>query len=611
MKESRFIAQNSGKWKELENMLQQGTQDPGRMSELFVEVTDDLSFAKTYYPHRIVRAYLNNVSQNLYQNIYKNKSRNFLAFKIFWQIDLPLSLWHARHVLIVSFCIFLVGLTIGIISCINDPSFATKILGAGYVEQTMENIASGDPMAIYKDDDDTNMFLGITWNNLRVSFRIFISGILFGAGTILYLMMNAVMVGTFQFFFWDKGVFGESFITIWQHGTIEISCLVIAAAAGLTLAKGLIFPGTYPRMQAMQISAIKGLTIMAGVAPLIILAGFIEAFITRLTEAPIAFRIFVLLASAILIVWYFIIYPYKVAKSEGFPEEVMDAVKKSSDKDVLPTGNISQPAEVIMQTLAVFRNNFTFILKTSVFTGVSLSAILVYLLGENEYFNSFASTSGFESIYSVIPAANYFEEYFSIFAKDDYFPELAVMAIIVMISAFLAIQSAVRVSTNKMPDKFHLIGWLILQGLFFSLLFLLPFVLSWLLFFLLLSVAGFINGAIMKDPSQWNKGFIWYFKNWFQTLSILAATFIICLSIQMLTAGAFVYIIMEFIQSNFVMNEDASHNFFHFFMLSVSFTAMTVGITIIVTGAQLQFLSISETQTAAYLRNKYNRLFHL
>ena len=82
----------------------------------------------------------------------------------------------------------LIVLLIGIISTANDDKFVRLILGDSYVNMTMENIAKGDPMAVYKKMNQVDMFMGITFNNIVVSFYTFIAGILltFGTGYMLF-----------------------------------------------------------------------------------------------------------------------------------------------------------------------------------------------------------------------------------------------------------------------------------------------------------------------------------------------------------------------------------------------------------------------------------------
>ena len=96
MQETEFIAQNKDKWKEFEDVLMSSNRDPERLTELFIETTDDLSYSRTYYANRSVRVYLNNIAQQAYQVIYKNRKRERGAFLKFWTEELPDALWYNR-----------------------------------------------------------------------------------------------------------------------------------------------------------------------------------------------------------------------------------------------------------------------------------------------------------------------------------------------------------------------------------------------------------------------------------------------------------------------------------------------------------------------------------
>jgi uncharacterized membrane protein SpoIIM required for sporulation len=251
MQETDFILQNKDKWQEFESVLQSKDKDPERLTDLFIETTDDLSFSRTYYPNRSVRVYLNGISQQVYQAIYKNKAREKNIFKKFWLEDLPEAMWHSRKALSWSFLLFVSGVSIGVLSSMYYPEFARIILGDSYIEMTEANIASGDPMAVYKDSEPIIMFFQIAWNNIRIAFGTFVLGIVFGIGTVYVVFYNAIMFGAFIYFFIERGLFRESFFAIMLHGTLELSMIVVAGCAGFALAKGLLFPGTFTRGQAL------------------------------------------------------------------------------------------------------------------------------------------------------------------------------------------------------------------------------------------------------------------------------------------------------------------------------------------------------------------------
>ena len=118
------------------------------------------------------------------------------------------------------------------------PEFLRVILGDSYVDMTLENIESGDPMAVYKQKGEFEMSLGITLNNLWVSFLTFVTGAFFTIGSIAVLVRNGIMLGSFQYFFIERDLFWESFLTVWVHGTLEISAIIIAGAAGITMGRG-------------------------------------------------------------------------------------------------------------------------------------------------------------------------------------------------------------------------------------------------------------------------------------------------------------------------------------------------------------------------------------
>ena len=70
---------------------------------------------------------------------------------------------------------------------------------------TLDNIANGEPMAVYNGSSEVPMFLGITLNNIMVSFYCFAMGILTSFGTGYMLFNNGDMIGAFQMYFFQHG----------------------------------------------------------------------------------------------------------------------------------------------------------------------------------------------------------------------------------------------------------------------------------------------------------------------------------------------------------------------------------------------------------------------
>jgi integral membrane protein len=312
MKEILFIRNNIDKWRSVEELIDNvNFEMPDRLAEAYIDLTADLAFAQTHYPHSRITIYLNNLSSSLHNELYRNKREKWSRVLTFWTQEVPDVMWKERRLLLISFLIFMVSVLIGVLSTLGDASFPRLILGDGYMDMTLENIAKGKPMGVYGSEEESVMFLGITLNNIMVSFNIFVSGVLTSFMPGYQLFQNGIMVGCFDTFFYQHGLLGESLLATMLHGTLELSAIVVAGAAGLAMGNGWLFPGTYSRIVSFQRGAKRGMKIVVGTVPLFVLAGFIESFITRHTEINDFVRLTVILLSLCFVIFYFIYLPYK------------------------------------------------------------------------------------------------------------------------------------------------------------------------------------------------------------------------------------------------------------------------------------------------------------
>jgi uncharacterized membrane protein SpoIIM required for sporulation len=310
MKEAVFIRQNKEKWKGYEAVLQHPqNQSPDTLADVYIDVTNDLSFAGSHYPHSKITGYLNGLSTQLHQFIHKKKKMRLSRIVTFWTQEIPEIMYHSRKELMYSFLIFAITAFIGAFSAANDEGFVRMIMGDRYVDMTLENINKNDPMAVYKSQYSGGMFVGITINNIRVSFIIFIAGILTSLFSAYILLINGIMLGSFQYFFYEQGLLGESALAIWTHGTLEISAIIVAGAAGIIMGNGWLFPKTYTRIESFRRSAARGGKIVLGTVPIFVIAGFLESYVTRHTEYPFVLRLSFILFSLGFVIMYYVVYP--------------------------------------------------------------------------------------------------------------------------------------------------------------------------------------------------------------------------------------------------------------------------------------------------------------
>jgi len=313
MREAAFIKRNTPKWREYEETLADPSAraDPDELTDRYIELTDDLSYARTFYPESNVTKYLNSAAAQMHRGLMQNKRDDQNRFIVFWTHELPMIFRESHRLLLVSAIFFGLACLVGWLSAANDDTFVRLILGDSYVNMTLENIKKGDPLGVYNSDDRADMFLAITYNNIGVSLRTFVAGLMASFGTIIILFYNGVMLGTFQYFFYERGLLLESVLKIWIHGTLEISAIIIAGCAGLTVGNSLLFPGTYSRLESFKRGSKQGLKIAIGLIPIFVVAGFLESYVTRLTLPPVISAL-IIGVSAVFIGWYFIWYPIRL-----------------------------------------------------------------------------------------------------------------------------------------------------------------------------------------------------------------------------------------------------------------------------------------------------------
>jgi uncharacterized membrane protein SpoIIM required for sporulation len=118
-------------------------------------------------------------------------------------------------------------------------------------------------------------------NNIEVTFLAFAAGLVFALGTACVVAYNGAILGAVA-----GGAIGNGngaafaqFVT--AHGIIELSCIAVAASAGLRIGYAIVAPGPRTRSRALVEEARPAIAIVLGTMPWVVLAGIIEGFVTR------------------------------------------------------------------------------------------------------------------------------------------------------------------------------------------------------------------------------------------------------------------------------------------------------------------------------------------
>ena len=133
---------------------------------------------------------------------------------------------------------------------LDDPGAAAGLVPGEYQSVTQPR-AEGQDLGL-APDEEAAFSAAIMTNNIRVSLLAFAAGILVGLGTAAVLIVNGVLLGAIGGLAVGAGNGRPFFELVAAHGVLELSCIVVAGAAGLRFGWALVEPGPGTRGDALR-----------------------------------------------------------------------------------------------------------------------------------------------------------------------------------------------------------------------------------------------------------------------------------------------------------------------------------------------------------------------
>ena len=292
---SHFSASRQAHWVELENLLARSEGNGLRgfdaeqieaLGRAYRQVMSDLSIARRDFPDDQLTLWLNGLAARAHLRLYRAPAPSWRRFGQFFWTDFARRFRAARGYLLVSALLLFVPAAFGYLAALLDPTLRDALVPA----QLRTVMASGRTWTDIEPGLRPGMATLIFTNNIQVSFLAFAGGVLFGFGTAYVLVMNGLslgaVLGAAQYY--GVGPLLWSFIS--PHGYLELTCIVIAGAAGLMLGDALIRPGLLLRREALARAARRAVELVVGAAPVLVVAGLIEGFVSP-SELPVEVRL--------------------------------------------------------------------------------------------------------------------------------------------------------------------------------------------------------------------------------------------------------------------------------------------------------------------------------
>lgn len=298
----RFVATERPQWAELEKLLQRIEAEPDRrltleetvrFHRLYERAAADLAKITTFSWEPETRQYLENIVARAYGEIHETRERQRRIYPLKWFFrTLPQTFRRHVRAFYFSLGVTLAGCAFGGMAIAFDPASKPVLMPFSHLQQDpAKRVAEEESHTDNRLAGEKGSFSAfLMTHNTRVSISTLALGITWGIGTMIMLFYNGVILGAVSVDYIRAGQ--TKFLLGWlmPHGVIEIPAILIAGQAGLLLAMALLGRGRRMSLPARLRAISRDLvTLIFGVAVLLVWAGFIEAFLSQYHEPVIPY----------------------------------------------------------------------------------------------------------------------------------------------------------------------------------------------------------------------------------------------------------------------------------------------------------------------------------
>jgi uncharacterized membrane protein SpoIIM required for sporulation len=282
---ARFLEEREAGWKELDALVSRARRRPERLGAegvrrlgaAYRSAAADLALARRRWPRDPVVARLELLVGRARHLVYDAPGRR-LGLIRFLRRDYWRLVASRPWPLLAATALLLAPAALAGAWARDDPGAAGGLVPSEYRSVT-EPRPEGTDLGL-SGSEKAAFSSEVFTNNIRVSFLAFAGGIAAGLVTAAVLLYNGVLLGTITGLATAAGNGRILYELVVPHGVLELSCIVVAGAAGLRLGWALVEPGRRTRGESLREEARRAVAIALGTAPWLVLAGLVEGFVT-------------------------------------------------------------------------------------------------------------------------------------------------------------------------------------------------------------------------------------------------------------------------------------------------------------------------------------------
>ncbi len=289
----RWIARRELFWKRQDALLRQvekkgikslRSDDIRELASLYRSVAADLARARTQKAGNIIIQNLQSLTTRGYNQIYQGSRRQeWQALVDFYRWGLPGVVQQNAGYIALATSLFLLGAIVAWWYAWQDPTFISLIVPENLIRKVrdehqlwMGSIVGVEPLAS----------TSIMMNNLSVSFGAVAGGITAGIYTVFLLVFNGLSIGAVATLVGQNNLAYPFWAFVFPHGSLELPAIFFAGGAGLLIARAILFPGKYRRIDALKLYGERAVHLVFAIVPMLIIAGTIEGFFSPSPLVP-------------------------------------------------------------------------------------------------------------------------------------------------------------------------------------------------------------------------------------------------------------------------------------------------------------------------------------
>ncbi|MDN3234621.1 stage II sporulation protein M [Pseudomonas sp. WAC2] len=239
-----------------------------------------LAQARGYSPQLI--EHLHQLTLRGHQLIYRHPGNIRQRLLGFLLADFPRLVRAEWRLVAVASALFYGSLLVMGLLVYYTPDLVYSLLDPAQVAN-MESMYRPDAQRIgalpeRASSQDWQMFGYYIRNNIGIAFQTFAGGLLYGLGTLFFLLFNGLNIGAVAGYLTQLGSGATFWPFVVGHGAFELTAITLAGSAGLKLGWALVAPGRLRRSDALRHAAKPCVGMIAGVFVLLTLAAFVEAY---------------------------------------------------------------------------------------------------------------------------------------------------------------------------------------------------------------------------------------------------------------------------------------------------------------------------------------------